>query len=135
MLSIPPAWFAAATSASAAAVGIVVGRRDQLCDLLVADDVGEPVGADQVEIAGRRDLRHRLDLDDRLGADRPGDHRAVRVLLGLLDGQPAGAHELADERVIGRELLEHAVPQPVRARIADVTDRDRARRSRRRGAP
>ena len=57
---------------------------DQLGDLLVTHDVGEPVGADQVEVAGRDRERHRLDVDARLGADGPRDHRSVRVLLGLL---------------------------------------------------
>ena len=116
MLSIPPARFAAATSASAAASGSLSGGRDQLGDLLVAHDVGEPVGADQVEVARRRRDRERVDLDARLGADGAGDHRPVRVLLGLLGRQPAGADELADERVVGRQLLERAVSQTRYAR-------------------
>ena len=84
MLSIPPARLAAATSASAAASGSFSAAAEQLGDLLVAHDVRQPVRADQVEVAGRRGDRQRLDLDGRLGADRARDHRAVRVLLGLL---------------------------------------------------
>ena len=50
------------------------------------------------------------------------------MLLGLLGVSLPGAHELADQRVIGRQLLELSVAQPIRARVADVADRDRAGR-------
>ena len=128
MLSIPPAAVRRGDERLRRCVGIVLGRREELGDLLVAHDVGEPVGADQIEVAGRRGDRQRLDLDARLGADSARDHRAVRVLLGLLGRQPPGADELADERVIGRQLLELAVSRAVGARVADVADRDGAGR-------
>ena len=49
------------------------------------------------------------------------------MVLGFLRRESPGADELADERVIGGELLEHAVPQPVGAGVPDVADGDVAR--------
>ncbi len=49
-----------------------------------------------------------VDVDVGVGAERAGDHRALRVLLGLLGGEPAASHEVADEGVVLGELLERA---------------------------
>ncbi len=73
----------------------------------------------------------------RVGAEHAGDHRTVRMRLGLLGRQAAGADQLADERVVLGQLLELVVADEVRARIADVADvgdltvdqRDRHRRA------
>ena len=128
MLSMPPFRFAAATSSLGGRVGILPCGEDQLGDLGVADDVGEPVGADQIEVARRGLDRERLDLDARLRSDCARDHRAVRMLLRLLGRELPGADELAHERVVGGQLLEHVVPQQVGAGVADMADRDRPRR-------
>ena len=68
----------------------------------------------------------RVDVDVGIGAERARDHRALRVVLGLLGGELAAAHELRDERVVVRQLLELAVAQDVRARVADVAERHAA---------
>ena len=86
----------------------------------------QPVGADQVQVAGLHGGRERVDLDRLLGAERAGDHRPVRVLVGLLLRQPARADELGDERVVVGELLQPAVADAVGPRVADVADRDGA---------
>ena len=67
-----------------------------------------------------------VDVDVRVGAERARDHRALRVVLGLLGRQLAAADELGDERVVVRDLLELAVADEVGARVADVADRDDA---------
>ena len=41
-----------------------------------------------------------VDLDVGLGAERAGDHRALRMHLGLLLGELAAAHQLADQRMV-----------------------------------
>ena len=51
-------------------------------DLDSVDHVGEPVRADQVEVAYFRLDGERIDVDVRVGAQRAGDHRALRVHLG-----------------------------------------------------
>ena len=48
------------------------------------------------------------------------------MALGLLGREHATLHELGNERVVGRELLERAAAQEVRARVADVADGDLA---------
>ena len=50
----------------------------------------------------------------------------MRVVLGFLRRQPSCPDELADERVVGRELLEDVVAKAVGAGVADVSDRNLA---------
>jgi hypothetical protein len=59
-----------------------------------------------------------------VGAESARDHRPLRVCLRLLGRELAASHQLADERVVLGELLEAAVADEVRARVADVADRD-----------
>ena len=48
--------------------------------------------------------------------------RALRVVLGLLVGEPPLAAKLLDQGVVGREELQLAVPEEVGAAVADVCD-------------
>ena len=72
-----------------------VGLLEQRAQLGLVDHRGQPVGAQQEEVArlGREDVD--VDLDARLGPERARDHGALRVLLGLLLGQLAARDELA----------------------------------------
>ena len=106
-LSSPPAAFAAATSAPAAS-GIAVCVRSSRRRISSSRDhraSGRPSRAGTGRPAGASIVRVSTSTVG-LGAERARDHRAVRVTGGLLLRQPAGADELADERVVGRELLE-----------------------------
>jgi hypothetical protein len=107
-------------------VEVVAARFDDVEDLLVADHRSQPVGADQEEVAGVGLDRERVDVDVRVGSERARDHRALRVRLRLLGRQPARPDELCDERVVLRQLVDLTVANQVRARVADVTDRDDA---------
>ena len=60
------------------------------------------------------------------GPERARDDRALRVVLGRLRRDLAGALELGDQRVVARELLELAVAQAVGAAVADVAEADLA---------
>ena len=126
MLSSPPPLLAALTSSCAAFLRLARCLCEGLLDRSVADHVAEPVGAEEEDVAFLG-----LDLEDvavhvRVGSERPGDHGALGVRLGLLLGQLSGARQLGDERVVVRDLLELAVTEAVRARVADVAEGDRA---------
>ena len=58
-----------------------------------------------------------------LGAERSGDDRALRVVLGLRLGDLPLAPHLLDQRVVAGQLLEPAAAQAVGAAVADVADR------------
>ena len=122
MLSRPPARLASSTSARTAA-SIEVGAGEQLRDLLLAEHRRQPVGADQEDVAGPGGDGLHVDLDLRLGAERAGDDRALRVVLGLGVGELALAPHLLDQRVVAGEPLELAAAQAVGAAVADVADR------------
>ncbi len=87
---------------------------------------GETVRAEQQPVAGEQRHRVHVDLDVVLDAERPGDDRALRVHRGLLLGEPALAHQLLDQAVVGGQLAELAVAQQVRR-----GSRRRGRRARR----
>ena len=97
---------------------------DDLRDRVAGDHRREPVRAEQEDVAGLSRDREDVHVDVRVGAERARDHRALRVHLGLLRRELAAADELGHERVVVGELLELAVAQQVRARVADVPDRD-----------
>ena len=131
MLSRPPARLASSTSARTAA-SIEVAPREQLGDLLLAEHRRQPVRAEQEDVAGAgRDGLH-VDLDLGLGPERPGDDRALRVVLGLGVGELALAPHFLDQRVVAGQPLELAAAQAVGAAVADVADRDLFARRRRR---
>ncbi len=99
-------------------------RLQHLGDALVPDHRRQAVRADQEHVAGAGAEGERVDLDLGLGAQRPGDDRPLRMILGLLVGEPALAPQLLDQRVIGGEQPELAVAIDVGATVADVRERD-----------
>ena len=124
MLSSPPPRFAACTSAFTA-----LSRSSRFACTssrisLVLDHVGEAVGADEEDVAVLGLDRERVDVDVGIGADRPRDHAPLRVDLRLLLRELAGLQQLVHERVIVGELLHQLAADEVRARVADVADRD-----------
>ena len=106
--------------------GVVEGRRggEDAEDVVVRHHRREPVGAEEEEVARLGLDRGRVDVDLGIGAERARDHRALRVGVGLLGREPSAPHEVADERVVLGQLLQLAVADPVRARVADVAERD-----------
>ena len=120
--------------ATAGAVGLVdqgpdrllhrVGAGEDEADPLLVDHRRQPVGTEQEDVArGRRDGLD-IDLDLRLGAQGPGDDRALGVVLGLGVGDLALAPHLLDQRVVAGEAFDLAPAQPVGAAVADVADAD-----------
>ena len=123
MLSRPPASFASATSrVTASSRSSVDGERPR--DPVVLDHRRQPVGAEQEDVARAGAEGERVDLDLLLGAERPGDDRALRVVLGLLVGQPPLAAELLDQRVVRGQQAQLAVAPQVGAAVADVREGD-----------
>ncbi len=95
---------------------------DQARDRSVPDQTGQTVGAEQQDVAVPYLHDAGVDIELGTGAERACDHRALRVHRRLLARQATGALELGDQRVVVRELLQHAVAQEVRARVADVAE-------------
>ena len=58
--------------------------------------------------------------------DRPEDQRALRMVLGLVGGDPALVDQRLDERVVVGDLPELAGPKEVRAGVTDVGERERS---------
>ena len=97
---------------------------DDGLDVLLGDHRGEPVGAEEVDVAVAARIRERLDFDARLGAERARDDRTLGVVLGLLGAQAALPDQLLDQRVILGQPLETPVAQPVEAAVPDVANRN-----------
>ncbi len=131
MLSRPPASLAAAIRSRPACSSDPAASMIGFTRASV-DHRGEAVGVEHEQVAGARLVDVHVDLDVRLGAERAGDHRTLRVHLRLLLGELAAGDELADQRVVLREPDQVAAAQHVGARVADVGDRDLATRRRRR---
>ena len=100
---------------------------------VVADDVGQPVRAQQVPVSD-------LGLDHgqvRLGRDtalqRPHHQRALRVRGGGLGRQPALVDQRLDQGVVVRDPVKEAVAEQVSARVADVAERGLVTRPQQRG--
>ena len=123
MLSLPPFWLAARTSVSAAVVELL-GRAQDRAELVVGDHSRQAVGAEQVDVAVLGGDGVGVDLDVGLGAERASDDRALRMMLGGLGGDLAGALELGHERVVSGELLELAVAEAVGAAVAHMAEAD-----------
>ncbi len=105
-------------------VEVVVVVLDDVEDVLVVHHRGQPVGADEEDVAVARVDDERVDVDVGIGSDGAGDDGALRMRLRLLRRELAALQELVDERVVVGELLDPAVADAVRARVADVADDD-----------
>ncbi len=87
------------------------------------DHRGQPVAAEQQDVAGTHGIRPRVDLDVGLGSERARDDRSLGMLGGLRLGQLSVTHELVDERVVAGQALQRAVAEEVGPAVADVRDR------------
>ena len=123
MLSRPPASFASRTRLETASSRLSVSA-SAARDPVLPDHRGQAVGAQQVDVPGPRPVGHRVHLDLALGPQRPGDDRALRVVLRLLVGEAPLAAELLDQRVIGGQELQLAVAEQVGAAVPDVGEAD-----------
>ena len=92
------------------------------CDLGVGDHPRQPVATQQDQVVGLNRNPQHVDIDAGLGPQGAGNHRALRVPLGLGWCQRATAHELAHERMVVGQLLEAPGPKQIRARVADVPE-------------
>ena len=102
----------------------VVGAAQDRAHLVVRDHRGEPVRAEQEEVARAAGDGIGVHLHVGLGAQRPGDDRALRMVLGRLRRDLPAALELGHQRVVARELLELAVAEAVGAAVAHVAEAD-----------
>ena len=113
MLSSPPRRLARLNQVAAGVAGVEMpGER---ADLLVVDRPGEAVGAEQVDVGepdGQRALD--VDLDVRLGPEAAGDHVLGNRQVGLLGRQVVPPHQLPDQAMIERELIDPLVRGPGR---------------------
>ena len=99
----------------------VVHPGEDLPDGGRGDRARQSVGAQQPAVAGDGLSDGFVELDLAVGvAQDPQQHRALRVLTGLLAGEAAGLDEVLHEGVVGGDLGELAVAQEVGARVADV---------------
>ena len=103
-------------------IGVELGNTEHV---VVAHHGGQTVGADQQAVTRPRVDRVEIDVDVGVDPERSGDDRASRVYLGFCGREPAFTHELLDQAVVFGELLEHAVADAVRPRVADVADQER----------
>src|SRR5438045_6643234 len=79
------------------AVGGLVERRglaQDLRDPVLLDHRGEAIRTQQIDVPGASPVGHGVDLHVALGPERPGDDGSLRVVLGLLVGEPALAPQL-----------------------------------------
>ena len=93
---------------------------EDLLDDVAADEVAEAVGAEEVPVAGAQLAHRQVGLVVGLPGHDPGDEGPLRVVLGLLRGDPVLVDELLDEGVVLGDLAELPVPEQVRPGVADV---------------
>ncbi|MDQ0812331.1 hypothetical protein QFZ63_004045 [Streptomyces sp. B3I7] len=87
---------------------------------LVRDDTGQPVGADQIAVAGPHLTDGQVRLDVLAAAQRTHQQRPLRVCGRLLLGDAALVDQALHPGVVLRDLGQHAVAQQVGAGVADV---------------
>ena len=95
---------------------------DDRSDLVIVDDTGQPVRAQQQHIAIDEREADTVDLDLGAHADRAGDDGAVRMLRRLGAGDAALVDECLHQRVVVGELHDDTVTQQVGARVPDVDE-------------
>jgi hypothetical protein len=107
MLSGPPPSFARSISpAMMSSSGSSL--RSASLDLLVADDAGQAVRAQQDLVAGLQVEAHRVDVDLAGHADRAGDDRPLGVGGRFLLGDLALVDEVLHQGVVVGQLVERA---------------------------
>ena len=92
-------------------------------DVLVAQAVCQPVGAQEENVALSGLCLKYVASDKALAADDAGDDVFARVLPCLLTGEAAKIHQLLHERVVMRELCHNAVGYAVCPAVTDVQQR------------
>src|SRR5262249_15634581 len=93
--------------------------------LVAADFIGQTVAAKQDDIAVSQDQLVDRDVDVRRSAERLKDDVLVSMLLSLFLGDMAGLDELADQRLIARDLLYDSTAiyiGPAVAYLSEVSD-------------
>ncbi len=101
--------------------------RDDFLHRVGVDHVGQPVGAEHIDVLGLDPVLGDVGRHHRLDAERPRDQVLVQRVLGLLRRQHAAVDLLLQQRVIVGQLLELVGAQAIAARIADVPDADAVR--------
>ena len=95
----------------------------RLEDVGLVDDAGETVGAEQPAVARLRVHDEHVELGIGVHvAEHAHEHRAARVVAGLLGRDAAGVHQPLHEGVVGGDLRQRVVAVQVDARVADVAD-------------
>jgi hypothetical protein len=124
---LPPASFAARTSALGYFVRLAGGRLHDLLNAIGRHQIGQPVAAEQQRGVGLH--RNLTDVDEigvndrmRFRADVAIDLIATRVMHRINFGQFAGVLTFADGGVVRRQLLDPAAAKLVQARVSDVAD-------------
>jgi hypothetical protein len=101
-------------------VAVIVGRKE-LGDGRLVDGPGQPVRAQQqLVFLAEHDRGERVDRHLFVDADRPGDDATLRMLCGLVPGQPPLSDQLLHQGVIDAQLRQGAVAEQIRAAVADV---------------
>ena len=90
-------------------------------DRLLADRIGQTVGAQQVAVAGPR-LAHDQGRLDLVPGQRPHDQRALRMAVRLFGGDAPLVDQGLDEGVVLGDLRQLTVAQQIAARVADMDE-------------
>jgi len=90
--------------------------------LVVGDHPRETVGAQHEDVPGASGMGVGVHLHVVLRAERAGDDRALRMVLGRLGGELPGALQLGHEGVVVGELAQLGLAQEVGAAVAHVGD-------------
>jgi hypothetical protein len=98
------------------------GDREERPDVGLVGHVGEPVGAEQDQLAGKQRAPMDVRLDPLGRADRPHDHVAHRVAARIRLGQQPTVDLLLDQGVVLRDPGQPAGVKAIAPAVADVPD-------------
>ena len=93
-----------------------------ILDLVVEDHARQAVGADEQAVAGFDVDLVDVGVEVRVAAQRARDHRTLRMRARLFGRELPGLDHVGHQAVVARELLELALVQQVRARVAYLGD-------------
>ena len=118
-------------------VGALAGIGDVLqgrVDRVEGDEAGEPVGAEHPAVARMGGAQGEVELGVRVDvAEHAHQHRALRVPLRLLLGEPSLVQQPLDEGVVLGDLDGLLLAQQIGARVADVGEGELALGAQQRG--